>query len=622
MLACPILAVAMNANAAHNGVFKYGRLRSMSAAKVECALFHARRVHRKDTLPLPRGCSYGLRERMRKDITGVLIVSAEGMPTFSVGLARQQNVSSILLKHWQEHASAQRGLFSVEADGLALSVVCVTSAEATAFVVFERKSSDVLFDFATTVDCADDILRHLLTNPYEAFTVVDRDGFIRFLSPVHERFFGFSRGEAVGKHATEVIENTRLHEVVRTGKAEIGHLQQMRGITRVVTRMPVLDQDGNIVAAVGQVMFKGPDQLQKLSGEVDRLKSELTYYQQALSSQMEKRHGLDRIIGQSKAIRQLKDQIARIAPLNVPVLLVGESGTGKELVAHAIHLLSGRRDESMIMVNAAAIPATLVESELFGYETGAFTGAERKGRRGKFEQAHRGTLFFDEIGDMPLEIQVKLLRVLQDGSFERVGGDKPRSSDFRLITASNRDFQAMIDHGSFRLDLFYRISAVTLHLPPLRERLDDIELLANLALYDFSIRNSTKRKHFAPDVVPYLQGQSWPGNVRQLMHVVESAAIFSDSDAVTVDEFRALTRPGDSVEISTAPWDVPLSHEAARSAPSVRNTLSQVEEQLIRNAMKQFEGNKKRVALELGISRSYLYKKLEAMGLKSSSTEK
>ncbi len=554
---------------------------------------------------------------MKKETVGVLVLSNEGQTLFSSGLARQQDVATALLAHWRKPDSAQRGLFGIETDNLALSVVSVESPEATVFVMFQRGTSDVLFDFAATVHCADDILRHLLTNPYEALTVVDQEGFIRFLSPIHERFFGLGRGEAVGKYVTEVIENTRLHEVARTGKAEIGQLQQMRGTTRVVSRMPVLDQEGHVIAAIGQIMFKGPDQLKQLSNEVTRLRNEVSYYQQALSSQFGKRHGLDRIIGQSTAIRRLKEQIVRIAPLDVPVLLVGESGTGKELVAHALHLLSRRRDESMVMVNAAAMPATLVESELFGYEPGAFTGAERKGRRGKFEQAHQGTLFFDEIGDMPIEIQVKLLRVLQDGSFERVGGDKARVSDFRLISASNRDFQSMIDEGQFRLDLFYRISAVTLHLPPLRERLEDIELLANQALYDFAIKHSTKQKVLAPDVVPYLQQQSWPGNVRQLMHAVESAAIFADSDVVTIDEFRMLGKPSAEMA-SPMPAAAAAAVEmqaGAQAPPSVRDALSHVEEQLIRNAMKQFEGNKKRVAQELGISRSYLYKRLADMGL-------
>jgi len=583
---------------------------------------------------------------MRKQPVGMLVVSAQGRVLFASGIGASEPVAAAVVAAGA--VARERGLFTVEAGDKGLSVVAVGSEEATAYVVFERDGSDVLFDFTATVDCADEILRHLLTNPYEALTVVDRDGFLRFVSPVHERFFGIARGDAVGRYVTDVIENTRLHEVARTGKAEIGQLQEMRGTSRIVSRMPVLDADGNVVAAIGQIMFKGPDQLRQLSAEVARLRSEVSTYRKALSSGVSSHHGLDRIIGQSQAIRRLKEQVVRVAPLDVPVLLVGESGTGKELVAHALHHLSKRRDESLVMVNAAAIPGSLVESELFGYEPGAFTGAERKGRRGKFEQAHKGTLFFDEIGDMPVDIQVKLLRVLQDGSFERVGGDKPRVSDFRLISASNRDFEAMIDKGDFRLDLFYRISAVTLHLPPLRERVEDIELLASQALYDFAVKHSMRQKTLAPDVVPFLQAQRWPGNVRQLMHAVETAAIFADSDVVMIDDFHSMARSATAPAPVVAPAS-PLAAEppalarpvqetardAALAGPaavdeedaektqasaavsarmSVRERLTHVEEQLIRDAMTQFGGQKKRVAKELGISRSYLYKRLAAMG--------
>lgn len=558
---------------------------------------------------------------MRKKTVGVLVLTSGGQTLLATGIALRPPVAKAVVTAIAGRSSSDGALFTIDTEDVSASVICVGSDEALAFILYERGETDVLFDFAASVAFGDDILRHLLTNPYEALTVVDRDGYLRFVSPIHERFFALRRGEAAGKYVTEVIENTRLHEVARTGKAEIGQIQQMRGTSRIVSRMPVLDGEGRVVAAIGQIMFKGPDQLQKLSAEVVRLKSEVTHYRQALSSGLLHHHGLDRIIGQSSAIRRLKDQISRVAPLNVPVLLVGESGTGKELVAHAIHLLSTRSSESMVMVNAAAIPATLVESELFGYEPGAFTGAERKGRRGKFEQSHNGTLFFDEIGDMPIDMQVKLLRVLQDGSFERVGSDKPRVSDFRLVSASNRDFQAMIDVGHFRLDLFYRVSSVTLHLPPLRDRLDDIELLANQALYDFALRHSARRKSLAPDVVSFLQQQSWPGNVRQLMHTVETAAIFSDSDVITVEDFSTVARSGDrpgdpaqsGLPVSSAAQGRAQRIDATPAAATVRDTLNHVEERLISDAMTLYRGNKKRVAEELGISRSYLYKKLAAM---------
>lgn len=331
-------------------------------------------------------------------------------------------------------------------------------------------------------------------------------------------------------------------------------------------------------------------------------------------------YGLDQIVGDSLAMQRLNQQIIKVAPLDVPVLLTGESGTGKELVAHAIHKLSVRRDANLVMVNAAALPATLVESELFGYEAGSFTGAERKGRRGQIEHADKGSLFFDEVGDMPAEVQVKLLRVLQDGSFQKVGSNELRYSDFRLISASNRNFEAMIDEGTFRLDLFYRIGAVVIRLPALRERLDDIPLLAELALNRFAERHCQQPKHLSEQALALLQNQSWPGNVRQLMHTVERAAIFSESDVVSAEDFGPLEST--AVEVSTL---MPrrdfvgrerISFQSARSEPMrVSSAVGQVEEQLIRRAMSQYDGNKKRAATSLGISRSYLYKRLAQMGL-------
>jgi transcriptional regulator with PAS, ATPase and Fis domain len=282
------------------------------------------------------------------------------------------------------------------------------------------------------------------------------------------------------------------------------------------------------------------------------------------------------------------------------VLLTGESGTGKELAAHAIHKLSPRRDDTMVMVNAAALPATLVESELFGYEAGSFTGAERKGRKGKIEQADRGSLFFDEVGDMPAEVQVKLLRVLQDGTFQRVGGNDLRRSNFRLISASNRNFEAMIAEGSFRLDLFYRIGGVTIRLPALRERSgghpaagrSGAEAVRRAAM---AAREEALRSR---RLVP--AGQRWPGNVRQLMHTVERAAIFSDSDVIEPSDFGTIDlEPGETLpsaqrrahrQRADPPRAGPQEHTLVSSA------VEQVEEQMIRQAMTKFNGNKKRVA--------------------------
>lgn len=556
-----------------------------------------------------------------RSLRGMLVLGTDGKAMLATGIAEKPELASQLVSGWQEARRRQRRLFSLEgSDDSTLVVVALPASDATVLVALERDGRDALFEFVSSVDFAADILSHFLTNPFEALSVADRDGILRYLSPVHERFFGLKAGGGVGRHVTEVIENTRLHHVVETGKAEIGLLQEMRGVTRVVTRHPIRNSTGDIVGAIGQIMFKGPEQLQALSSEVLKLKSEVAFYRRELSDLRNRSYGLDQIVGESPAMQRLKQQIVKVAPLDVPVLLTGESGTGKELAAHAIHKLSQRRDATMVMVNAAALPATLVESELFGYESGSFTGAERKGRKGKIEQAHGGSLFFDEIGDMPADVQVKLLRVLQDGSFQRVGGTEMRYSDFRLISASNRNFEAMIADGSFRLDLFYRIGGVTIRLPSLRERIEDIPLLGNLALEQFAQRQRQRPRKLSQASIDFLMARRWPGNVRQLMHAVERAAIFCESDLIEPADFGIMdAEPQGMGEPPTSDPGDGAGPSASEVQPGeslrVSNAVEQVEEQMIRQAMARHKGNKKRVAAELGISRSYLYKRLGQMGL-------
>lgn len=550
---------------------------------------------------------------------GVLVLGPDGKQLAASGIALRPELARSIATAWQDARRRQRRLFTFDGpDDRPIVVVVLPAPDATVLIAMERDSRDALIEFVGAVDFAGDILAHFLTNPFEALSVVDRDAIVRYMSPVHERFFGLRPGGGVGRHTTEVIENSRLHEVVKSGKAEIGLLHEMRGITRVVSRNPIRNSRGELVGAIGQIMFKGPEQLQTLSNEVSKLKSEVAYYRRELDDLRNRSYGLEQMVGESLAMQRLKQQIVKVAPLDVPVLLTGESGTGKELAAHAIHKLSPRRDDTMVMVNAAALPATLVESELFGYEAGSFTGAERKGRKGKIEQADRGSLFFDEVGDMPAEVQVKLLRVLQDGTFQRVGGSELRRSSFRLISASNRNFEAMIADGSFRLDLFYRIGGVTIRLPSLRERLEDIPLLVDLALKQFADRHGQRAKKLSADAVSYLQGQRWPGNVRQLMHTVERAAIFGDSDVIEPSDFGIIDmEPGDTLPAPMAePADsapIPLG-AGPQEHTRVSSAVEQVEEQMIRQAMTKFNGNKKRVAAELGISRSYLYKRLAQMG--------
>lgn len=552
---------------------------------------------------------------MKRDTIGILVLDEHGEARFASGLGKDVLVARKLADAWRNRGRVPlRRMWAISDLEQPLTIASAHSTDGACFMIFPAGESDELSEFLACVDSAADILRHFVSDAYRAMVVVDAAGKITYMSPIHERAYGLRHGEAIGRHVSEVIENTGLPEVVRTGKAQVAQMMDVNGVTRIVSRIPIYDRNHRLVAAIGHIMFKGPEVIREMSNELTRVRKELDFYRRELSGIRNRKYGLDQIVGSSDAVKRLKEDIIRVAPLDVPVLLVGESGTGKELVAHAIHMLSPRSDKPMVVVNSAAMPANLVESELFGYEAGAFTGADKKGRKGKFEAADTSSLFLDEIGDMPLDIQVKLLRVLQDGLFERIGGDKSRQSDFRLISASNRDFAAMISDNTFRLDLFYRISAVTLRLPPLRDRLEDIPELANAFLEAFLSRQGLPKKTIPESVIGFLQSRSWPGNIRQLQHAVERAAIFSDGSTLTIESFGNMESAENVYE--RAKGAQTMMRETV--ATDVRDAKDKLEAGLIMEAMQRTRGNKKRVAEELGISRSYLYKRLKEISEKRS----
>ena len=339
--------------------------------------------------------------------------------------------------------------------------------------------------------------------------------------------------------------------MLATGQSEIGRLQRMQGADRVVSRIPI-HRDGVLQGAVGRVMFKGPAQVDTLHRRINALEKQVAFYRQEAEVLRGQGDPLDEMVGHSGPMNQLRIDIAKVAPLDVSVLVTGESGTGKELVARALHRLSRRAGGALVTVNAAALPANLVESELFGYAAGAFTGADRKGRRGRFEQAEGGTMFLDEIGDMPLETQAKLLRVLQERTVERVGGDRPVPVDFRLVCATNRDLADMVARNEFRLDLFYRISPVVLRVPRLAARGDDVLLLAHHLLSEFAQRHGRAECTLDASAEAHLRTAIWPGNVRQLRHVIERAVIFASAREISGAELAAASttpagRPGRAV---------------------------------------------------------------------------
>lgn len=531
----------------------------------------------------------------------LLCLDAQGRIAFATGLGREDTLQALACDpEWRAEIERKR-MAALTVNGRKLMLIWCPIVDGAIMAISDRPGETV-FDFVASVDFAFDIFDHLLSNPFDGMTVVDAKGIVRFISPVHESFFNHQRGEAIGKPVEKVIENTRLHSVIRTGKPEIGHTQNIRGHNRIVSRMPI-SRDGQLLGAIGRVMFKGPEALADLHQRIRSLESEVEFYRREAEAAGQKDFGIDSLLGDSQAMQVLRKDIRRVAALDVPVLLMGESGVGKELVVHALHHLSSRRSHRMVAVNAAALPASLVESELFGYAAGAFTGAHQKGYTGKFEQADKGSLFLDEIGDMPPDVQAKLLRVLQDGVVEKLGSGQTVRLDFRLITATNRDLETMVDDGAFRLDLFYRISPVVLRIPPLSRRLEDIPVLAEHFLRAFAERHSRPLCRLTPDAVSALQARPWPGNIRQLKHELERAAIFARDGVITTDDLsppRLGRSESDAAQILLE--EIP--------ATSLTDRLGKMEERIIQEAMRRHNGNKKKVAETLGISRSYLYKKL------------
>ncbi len=314
------------------------------------------------------------------------------------------------------------------------------------------------------------------------------------------------------------------------------------------------------------------------------------------------------MIGNSSAIRHLKEQIAIAAPTSGWVLITGENGTGKELVARATHNLSKRRDKPFVEVNCAAIPEELIESELFGHEKGAFTGATAM-RKGKFDQAHGGTLFLDEIGDMSLKTQAKILRILQEHKFERVGGSRTIEVDVRVIAATNKDLEEEIRQGNFRQDLYYRLNVLPFHVPPLRDRREDIPLLARHFLAYFCNKEGLPPKTLEPAALEALAGYSWPGNVRELKNLIERLVIMTREETITTAALPESVKPKSAVRTAAR------SVAGAGDAATFKEAREEFEKEFILQKLEEFEGNISRTAEAIDIERSNLHRKIKAFGI-------
>ena len=344
---------------------------------------------------------------------------------------------------------------------------------------------------------------------------------------------------------------------------------------------------------------KGRLQIDELELRIARAlrQQHLEVENQSLRQQLETEFGLDHIVGQSPAMREVLDTVRQVAPARTTVLLLGESGTGKELIAKALHQLSPRAHGPMVSVHCAALSPTLLESELFGHEKGAFTGAHEK-RIGRFEQAQGGTLFLDEIGEIDASVQVKLLRFLGERTFERVGSNKTLTSDVRVIAATNKNLDEQVKEGKFREDLFFRLAVVQIVLPPLRERAVDIPLMARAFLREFAVENDKKVNDFTPEALEALMNYAWPGNARELRTAVEHAVVLTRGEKIGLRDLPAALR-------AAAPGGGP-----GRLLAQPDLTMAEAEKQLILRALKECDGNRTGAARKLGLSRRTLHRKL------------
>jgi PAS domain S-box-containing protein len=466
--------------------------------------------------------------------------------------------------------------------------------------VFLEKMADLLAakaDQRALLNAAESTMNELGTvieATHEGIFDIDRNGYIKHCNSVAEKLLSVSGSDAIGSHISEYMHGSPALDVIRTGEGYTEReevYKTWKGTWHfIVTARPYYS--GAEVKGV-VISFRDIEEAQKLAYSIKTGAMKYTF---------------DDIIGADETMRRMKNRALMIARGNSTVLITGESGTGKEMFAKAVHYSGPRGNGPFVTVNCGAIPENLLESELFGYEKGAFTGASEHGKAGKFELANGGTIFLDEIGDMPLHLQVKLLHVLQNMRFERLGGAKTVIADVRVVAATNKDLEEMIRRGLFREDLYYRLSVIPLTTPPLRGRREDIRLLMDHFLAKYNAFMNKRIVGFTESVESAYENYDWPGNVRELENAVEYGVNMACGDRIDEDALPArLLRGGDGRART------PENGRPQKSGLSLSKQTRAYEREIIKKRMEQYGNNrsaKETVAKELGISRATLYRRL------------
>jgi len=449
---------------------------------------------------------------------------------------------------------------------------------------------------------------------YQHSIAVDINSRVTWISDSYQTFLALDRSP-VGRLITDILPNSFMPRVVSSGKPVLLDMLNINGQWVVVSSFPLTDEGGQISGAFG---FVAVDQMQRIKPLLERyapLQLQLKKAQDELRESRRARYTLSQCIGNSVSMKRLKQQVAQAAGYDLAVMLQGETGTGKELFAHALHNLSLRSNGPFVSVNVAAIPEGLLEAEFFGVSPGAYTGADRKGRDGKFKLAQGGTLFLDEIGDMSLELQSKLLRVIEEKEFESLGSNRLQTADVRIIAATCQPLEELVSAKKFRPDLYYRLTTLPLNLPPLRERLDDLPSLCERLLDEIVINHSGHYRQLSLESLELLGHYHWPGNVRELKNVLERACVATDEEVIEVELIRQVLPRFEMSELASAGTSVDRK-QIHSAMPSLAETMQKAEREAILSALATTKNHKSNTAKVLGISRASLYEKMHRLGVK------
>lgn len=435
---------------------------------------------------------------------------------------------------------------------------------------------------------------------------LDEKGNYVYVSPAWQQYIGRCKSEVIGRNVLELLPDSKAMECLRTGQPIIVEKVVHNRVPAFTTYLPRFGKDRKVCGVFLYVVANGINDARSMVRQMNLLASEVDFYKDELARERGAKYSLDNIIGTSPAVQRMKEQIVLAAKSSSTVLIDGETGTGKELIAHSIHEMSARRTENFVRVNCAAIPPELMESEFFGYTPGAFTGALKKGKVGRFMLANRGSIFLDEVNLLTPTIQPKFLRVLQEMEVDPVGSEQPHSVDVRVIAASNIALEKLVQEGKFRSDLFYRLNVIRITAPPLRERKEDFPALTENLIQRLNRQLGMSVQGVSEEVLSMFGDYDWPGNVRELQNAIESAMNMAQSPILQVQDFSHLAQ-----RISARRYQ----HPTVKEEFSLRTARQHFEAGIIRDALAYSNGNRVQAANLLGISRTVLYKKMEQYGL-------